>query len=116
MECSTKINIKIIIRTIKYSIAWPLILVLFLLSISAPPSNYAFLFGALPSLVLFLLFDIDGFAFIMKCSVISIIVLFIPNLIYLVTGNDKRIANIIVSIYFLISSLIGGFLALGMLC
>lgn len=115
MKCSVETNIKILVRTIKYSIAWPLILALFLLSISAPPSNYAFVFGSLPSLILCLVFGFDGFPFIMRCSIVSILVLFIPNLIYLVTGSDKRIANIVVSIYFLISSLVGGFLALSML-
>jgi len=115
VEYSAKTNMMILGRTIKCSIAWPLIFSLFLLSISAPAYNYAFLFGSIPSSILCLMYGFDGFSFIIKCSFTSVLVILIPNLVYIVTGCEKRILAIVIAIYFLISSVLGGFLALGML-
>lgn len=106
-------RLKIFKKTIIYSLGWPILFSLPLMGMSATFQEYSFLFGSLPSLVLLLLFKIEGLNVITWCAPFSILMLFIPNIVYGIYKIDKTIIYILISFYFLLSSALGFVVALG---
>ena len=106
-------HLKIFKKTLIYSFGWPVLFSLPLMGMSATFQEYSFLFGSLPSLVLLLLFNIEGINVITWCAPFSILMIFIPNFFYGMYKIDKTIIYGLVSIYFLLSSALGFVVTLG---
>lgn len=79
----------------------------------AAPKDYLFLFGALPSLFLWLVFDIEGVNVIAYCAPFSLIIYFLPNIIFYLKGIEKKTIYIFVSLYFFTSSALGSLIVMG---
>ena len=79
----------------------------------ASPKEYVYLFGALPSVPLGLVFGIEGVNTFVYYAPFSLIIFLIPNVVFYLKGTVRKTIYLLVSLYFFMSSAFGALIVLG---
>lgn len=108
-----RLHTNVLLKTMGYGFVWPILFYGLLYKFIERPAEIMFFLGALISLPIAFIFDVDGYTLMQLCALPGSIIIFSPLLFFIKKRKEYKIIYIICSLYSFLSSVVGATIILG---